>query len=161
MPCTGQPRYIRVGLDGVFSGGFGQALVTRAGGDAATLSGTPSSPWPKAGAGVRCCLEHQLRGGHSGLASEGGQDTGGFGGEHDTGVTEQVLHGFEVVPGGQREAGRAVAQVVQPDRGQPGAGVLSQRNRLVSASGRIGWPCALRNRYPTGAPNSGSRQVSR
>src|ERR1700754_4237899 len=39
-----------------------------------------------------------------------------FGGEHDAGVAEHGLHGLELVTGGQGQAGRAVSQVVQPDR---------------------------------------------
>lgn len=44
----------------------------------------------------------------------------GVGGEHDAGVAEHRLHNFEVIVGGQGQAGRAVAQVMQPDRRQGG-----------------------------------------
>lgn len=42
------------------------------------------------------------------------------GGEHDAGVAEHRLYDFEVVAGGEGQAGRAVAQVMQPDRRQVG-----------------------------------------
>ena len=42
--------------------------------------------------------------------------------EIDVHINELVLHGFEVGAGGVGEGGRAVPEVVQPDRGQPGPG---------------------------------------
>jgi hypothetical protein len=44
--------------------------------------------------------EDQLRGGLGGLVGELGQHAGvGVGGEHDAGVAEHRLHGFEVIAG--------------------------------------------------------------
>ena len=65
--------------------------------------------------------EDQPCGGFGGVVGEVGEHAGvGVGGEHDAGVAEHRLYGFEVVAGGQGQAGRAVAQVMQPDRGQVG-----------------------------------------
>ena len=65
--------------------------------------------------------EDQARGGLGGVVGEVGQHAGvGVGGEHDAGVAQHRLYGFEVVGGGEGQAGRAVAQVVQPDRRQVG-----------------------------------------
>lgn len=65
--------------------------------------------------------EDQPRGGLGGVVGELGEHAGvGVGGEHDAGVTKHHLHGLEVVAGGEGQAGRAVAQAMQPDRGQVG-----------------------------------------
>jgi hypothetical protein len=56
-----------------------------------------------------------------GLAGDLEEDRGiGVGGQHDAGVAEHVLYDLQVHFGGQGEGGRAVPQVVQPDRRQPG-----------------------------------------
>lgn len=56
----------------------------------------------------------------------GWQDTCvGVGGQRDARVAELVLDGFEISTGGVGEAGRAVAEVVQADRGQAGFGPKS------------------------------------
>jgi hypothetical protein len=50
-----------------------------------------------------------------------GQDRGvGVGGQHDAGMAEHLLHGPQVHARSQRQRGRAMPQVVQPDRRQPG-----------------------------------------
>jgi hypothetical protein len=54
---------------------------------------------------------------------EFGQDVRiGVRGDRDGGVTEQVLHDFEVGAGGEGEGGSAVAQVMEPDGWQSGVG---------------------------------------
>jgi hypothetical protein len=66
-------------------------------------------------------VEDQTRGGLGGVVGEIGQHAGvRVGGEHDAGVAEHHLHDFEVVAGGEGQAGRAVAQVMRPDRRQVG-----------------------------------------
>lgn len=56
-----------------------------------------------------------------GLAGDLGEHRGvGVGCEDDAGVAKHVLDDLQVRPGGQRERGRAVSQVMQPDRRQPG-----------------------------------------
>lgn len=60
-----------------------------------------------------------LRGG----AGDLGQDRDvGVGGQRDARVAELVLHRAQVYARGQRERGRAVPKIVQPDRRQPGVG---------------------------------------
>ena len=44
-------------------------------------------------------------------------------GDGDGGMTEQVLDDLEIGAGGEGEGGSAVAQVVQPDGWESGAGV--------------------------------------
>jgi hypothetical protein len=54
--------------------------------------------------------QDQPGGGFRGLRMELVQDAGvGVGGEHDAGVPELLLHGFEVGAGAVGEAGRAVS----------------------------------------------------
>ena len=56
-----------------------------------------------------------------GFAGDVREDGGvGVGGEHDGAVPEHVLHHPQVHPGGQRQGGRAVGEVMQPDRRHPG-----------------------------------------
>jgi hypothetical protein len=51
----------------------------------------------------------------------GSRQDGGVrvGGEHDAGVTELILDRLEVGAGGVGKAGRAVPEIMQPDRRQP------------------------------------------
>jgi hypothetical protein len=61
--------------------------------------------------------QDEAGGGLGGVGEQFGQDAGvRVRGQHDAGVSEQRLDGLEVSAGGQGEAGRAVSQVVQPDR---------------------------------------------
>ena len=62
-------------------------------------------------------------------------------------MAEHVLHHSQVYPGGQGQRGRAVTQVVQPDRRQPGLG-SNFLNILVSRSGAVGSPFRLVNTNP-------------
>jgi hypothetical protein len=69
-----------------------------------------------------------------GVAGEFGQDVGvGVGGDGDGGVAEEVLDDLEVGAGGEGEGGGAVAEAVQPDRGQAGLG-----GEAAEASGDVG-----------------------
>jgi len=70
---------------------------------------------PQFGAEAAGGGEDEPGGGVGGLVLPGWQDAGvGVGGEHDAGVAELVLDGFEVGAGAVGEAGGAVSQVVQP-----------------------------------------------
>lgn len=90
---------------------------------------TVASPLLELPGGSRLGVEHQARGALGGLERQGGKHTGvGVGGEHDAGMPEHGLHGLEVIAGGQREGGGAVAQVVQPDRGKPPTGLPTRRS---------------------------------
>ena len=76
----------------------------------------------------------QTGGGFGGVVGEVGQHAGvSVDGEHDAGMVEHRLHGLEIVAGGRGQAGRAVAQVMQPDRGQ--AGVADQAVEQLAEPG--------------------------
>jgi len=75
------------------------------------------------GGGVRGCGggQHEAGGGLRGGEVLLERDAGvGVGGEHDAGVTELFLDGFEVGSGGVGEGRGAVPQVAQPYRWLPG-----------------------------------------
>jgi hypothetical protein len=63
-------------------------------------------------------------GGGVGAAALNGREHAGVGicGDHDAGVPEQILNGLQIRAGLMRQGGGAVPKVVQPDRGQVGAG---------------------------------------
>jgi hypothetical protein len=62
-----------------------------------------------------------------------GEDAGvGVGGQHDAGVPQLLLDDLQIGAGGVREAGRAVPQLVQPNRRQPGL-----FGRAVEPAGQI------------------------
>lgn len=71
--------------------------------------------------GAACGVEHQLGGSVGATTLDLRQDAGvGVGGDHDAGVPEEILQGLQVGSGFVGEGRGAVAQVVQPHRGQPG-----------------------------------------
>jgi hypothetical protein len=76
--------------------------------------------------------QHEAGGGLGGLVVQLEQDGRvGVGGEHDAGMPDQFLHGLEVGTGRVGQGGRAVAEVVQPHRRQPG-----QLDEAVEAAGQ-------------------------
>ena len=91
--------------------------------------------------------------GLGGLVLGGRQDAGvDVGGEHDAGVPELVLRRFEIGAGGVCQAGDAVAQVVQPDRGQ--AALVGQEAKTLCEVVRV-------ERFPVGAGELHTRRAAR
>jgi hypothetical protein len=124
-------RALRVGLRpaGAWTPGPGD-LARRVGGGQPRGRGVMRLAFtaPVAGAAGACgagdqaaCLEDEGGDLLGSGAGDLGQDRGvGVGGEHDGGVAHHVLHHLQFHPSGQGERGGTVAQVMQPDRRQPG-----------------------------------------